>query len=676
MTMRFLYLCILSLFFSTFFAQINESALRRAEVSGQQTKRSLIRAARNITDAASNEMESVERWEAVRDERRKEMRDMLGLLPFPERSPLRARTVGTLDRGAYRIERLVFESLPKFYVTANLYLPTGHQDPLPAVVYVCGHAYSRFGNKASYQRHGISLAKNGYVAIILDSIQVAETFALHHGVYNQEMYEWYSRGYTPAGVEVWNAMRAIDYLETRPEVDSARIGMTGRSGGAAMTWFTAGVDLRVKVAVPVMGISTYAANLEEDTQRLHCDCMFLINSYRHGMLHQGALIAPRPLLMMHGSQDALFPVAGYEEFEQRVGRLYESYGKLNAFKNIVVDSKHEDSEFLREQALLWFDRYLKEIPERKLDLGVEEVPHESLAVFPDGPPQDSLNHLVHETIIKTPQFEKYESLAEWAAHRQELMGKLRNKVFGAFPPSRESPVVQRGERTGSYFEKISFEAEPGVDIHSLLHVPETIEEPVPGVLYVASESEDSRSIQQLFAQSRNPDNVVRLVVYPRGIGEVSWNKSLWKSILRNAMHVGHTVDSLRLWDVLRASDVIRSLNGVDPQRITVLGIGTSSILGLYAAILDPGIQQVFLINPPTSHLEGPHFLNILRYLDLPEAAALIAPRRLNFYSRMPEAFRPVARIYELSGSPDRIHVSMDIEAVIQGRYDHHFASGR
>jgi cephalosporin-C deacetylase-like acetyl esterase len=88
------------------------------------------------------------------------------------------------------------------------------------------------------------------------------------------MYDWYARGYTPAGVEVWNAMRAVDYLETRPEVDRDRIGITGRSGGAAMSWFAGAVDERFKVVAPVMGISTYAANVADNTQRRHCDCMF------------------------------------------------------------------------------------------------------------------------------------------------------------------------------------------------------------------------------------------------------------------------------------------------------------------------------------------------------------------------------------------------------------------
>jgi dienelactone hydrolase len=657
-------------------AQDEAASLERLLASKRQTMEALVRKARAITGAAAAELESRGRWEAVRERRREELRDMLGLLPWPERTPLNVQITGKLDKGAYVIEKIAFESLPKIYVTANLYVPKQREGRLPAVIYVCGHSYSPYGDKAKYQRHGISLAKNGYVAFLLDSIQIAETFALHHGVYNQEMYDWYARGYTPAGVEVWNAMRAIDYLETRPEVDPERIGMTGRSGGAAMTWFTAAVDPRVKVAVPVMGISTYAANVAENTQRLHCDCMFAINSYRHDMLHQGALIAPRPLLMMHGRKDALFPVAGYEEFERRVGALYRFYGRESDFRNVVVDTGHQDSDFLRGEAIRWFDRYLRHTPGRELDLDYSEAPEESLAVFPQGPPADAQNYRVHEIFLKTPEMRRYSSRPEWERRRGELLEALRKKVFGAFPAER-APVSARTlvEGSGRFFEEAALESEPGVEIRLLVSKPEKIEAPAPGLLYIASEGEDAEAIRQMFRGARGRPQVVRMAVYPRGVGELSWEKSFWKTVLRNAMHVGHTVDSLRLWDVLAAVQALRAQPGVDASRITVMGGGVSGILGLYAALLDPAIHQVVLRQPPSSHVEGPVFLNVLRYLDLPEAAALLAPRRLNFYGRIPPAYERVRHVYALYGAADHVHLTMDVDAVLEGRYDHNFASG-
>jgi hypothetical protein len=164
-------------------------------------------------------------------------------------------------------------------------------------------------------------------------------------------------------------------------------------------------------------------------------------------------------------------------------------------------------------------------------------------------------------------------------------------------------------------------------------------------------------------------------VWPRGVGEVPWDKAFWKDTLKNAMHLGHTVDSLRLADVLEGVKQLRETEGVDPARITVLGKGVSGALGLYAALLDEGIHQVLLIDPPATHVQGPIFLNILRHTDIPEAAALLAPRRLNFYGRIPKEFEYTRQVYELMGQGSRMHLSMDIGAVVEGRYDHNYASG-
>ncbi|HET8550069.1 MAG TPA: acetylxylan esterase, partial [Bryobacteraceae bacterium] len=538
--------------------------------------------------------------------------------------------------------------MPEFYVTGNLYVPKQRTGRVPAIVYVCGHSYSPHGDKTQYQRHGISFAKNGYVAFILDSIQIAETFAMHHGVETQEMFDWYSRGYTPAGPEVWNAMRAIDYLESRPEVDKDRIGMTGRSGGAAMSWFTAAVDPRVKVVVPVMGISTYAANLRENTQRLHCDCMFPINSHAHDMLHQGALIAPRPLLMAHGSRDRLFPVAGYEEFEQRVGALYRSYGATGAFGNIVVDTDHKDSDLLREQAIRWFDKHLMKVAERRLDMDYSDAPAEQLSVFGGAPPSGAINFRIHEIFTTRPPSGRFATLADWEKRRVELNASIRKLL-----PAEDDGVPVRTQILGR---------------------PKT-ETTAPGLLYIASDGEDLAYIRGVLSGVNRRNESVRMIVWPRGVGEVPWPRSFWKDTLRNAMHTGQTVDSMRLRDVLRAFEQLRAVNGVDPERIMVLGRGVSGALGLYAAILEPRVHQVMLMDAPSSHREVPIFLNIMRHTDLSEAAALLAPRRLNFHGHMPAAFEYTKHVYELYGKPDHVFVAMNIEYVLMGRYDHGMASG-
>lgn len=629
-------------------AQPADDPYQRMLESKKQVRAYLEKTARVITDRAAQEIRSPETWEKLRARREEEMRDMLGLLPWPRRTPLNVRITGTLDKGDYTIEKIAFESLPKFYVTGNLYIPKNRKGPVPAIVYVCGHALSDYGAKTKYQRHGISFAKNGYVCFIVDPIQIAELFSTHHGIHNQEMYGWYSRGYTPAGPETWNAMRAIDYLETRPEVDKTRIGITGRSGGAAMSWFPASIDPRIKAAVPVMGISTYAANVAANTQRHHCDCMFVINHMLHDMMHQGALIAPRPLMMAHGRKDVLFPVPGYTEFEERVGALYQGYGKGEAFTNVVVDTAHADSDFLREQAIRWFDRFLLGQPDRKLDMSYENAPEETLAVFPSGPPADARNHLVHEWFTTRPPSPPFKTRAAWETRRKQLLHDLKTRVFGNLPRVEElGPPRLNVARAPKGAEKL------------------------PGLLYIASDGEDDRAIDM----SLRRVTALRVTVRPMGIGEVPWEKTFWKDTLKNAMHVGQTVDSMRLSHVLAGLEELRRQPVVDPKRITVIGHGTSGVLGLYAAILDPGIAQVILIDPPESHDQGPIFLNIMRYTDLPEAAALLAPRPLVFYRRVPAAFEYTRGVYNLYGKEAHFFRSMHIHGVIEGRYDHAFSSG-
>ncbi len=643
-------LCVLlTLSFPLAAQPTSDDPYRRMQESQREVTAYLERAAKAITSRAAAEMASRETWEKVRAKRLEEMRDMLGLFPWPSRTPLNVRITGILDKGSYTVEKIAFESMPTLYVTGNLYIPKERSKPLPAIIYVCGHSYSPHGDKVPYQRHGISFAKNGYVAFILDSIQIAETFALHHGILMQEMYDWYSRGYSPAGVEVWNAIRAIDYLETRPEVDRNRIGMTGRSGGAAMSWFTAAVDPRVKVVVPVMGISTYEVNVRENTQKRHCDCMFPVNSHLHDMLHQGALIAPRPLLMAHGRKDLLFPVEGYEHFEKVVGRLYQSYGRGDAFGNIVVDTGHEDSTYLREQAIRWFDKHLMKIPERKLDLDYSDAPPEQLSVFGGNPPADAINYRIHEIFTTRPPSGRYSTLAAWEGRKASLLSYLRS----ALPTQTDE----------------------GITVRTDLRIPKQVQGKVPAILYIASDGEDMAYINSLLSGVHRRNEAVRMVVWPRGVGEVPWPRSFWKDTLRNAMHTGQTVDSMRLRDVLTAFRQLTQVKEVDPDRIMVAGRGISGALGLYSAILEPRIHQVTLIEPPVSHREGPIFLGILRHTDLPEAAGLLAPRRLNFYGRIPTEYEYTKHIYELHGKPDHIFLTMNLEYVLMGRYDHNMASG-
>ena len=150
--------------------------------------------------------------------------------------------------------------MPGLYVTANLYVPKGLKAPAPTVLYVCGHGKVvvngvSCGNKCCYQHHPAWFASHGYVCLIVDTLELGEIQDVHHGTAELDRWWWHTVGYTPAGVECWSAIRALDYLESRKEVDPKRIGVTGRSGGGATSWWIAAADDRVQCIIPVAGIT-------------------------------------------------------------------------------------------------------------------------------------------------------------------------------------------------------------------------------------------------------------------------------------------------------------------------------------------------------------------------------------------------------------------------------------
>src|SRR2546428_3991879 len=218
-----------------------ESALAQSDAGARQEMVCdyLKKAAAEVSSQCLSDVRDMADWKARRALLRRRLMYMLGLDPLPKRSPLNVRITGTLERPNYRIEKIVFESMPGLYVTGNFYLPRGAVGPHPTILYLCGHAPGPAGAKANYQDRAAWFASNGYCCLILDTLEFGEVPGIHHGIHDLNLWHWLSLGYTPAGTEVWNAIRALDYLDTRPEADKSRIGVTGISGGGAVTWYVA-----------------------------------------------------------------------------------------------------------------------------------------------------------------------------------------------------------------------------------------------------------------------------------------------------------------------------------------------------------------------------------------------------------------------------------------------------
>ena len=322
--------------------------------------------AKKITDNSLCDIHSMSDWEAVRGQRYREFMESLGIgeeLLHGERSPLNAKVTGVVQKDGYRIEKLYYESLPLLYVPGNLYIPDNIQKPRPAVLYLCGHAATQ---KVAYQAYARKLAELGFVCLIIETTHhQGEAFGEHHGCYSKGWFHWYSRGYTPAGVEVWNAIRGLDLLSERTEVDEDRMGVSGRSGGGAQSWFVAAADERVKAAVPEVGATTLHEQIMPMILDDHCDCMMPINTFRRDFQEIGALIAPRALLIQQGDRDRLTNIEGVRRLYSDIKKIYGYYQVPRKVELLEYQGGHGSTPYSRQHMLSFFVREL---------MGVEPTP--------------------------------------------------------------------------------------------------------------------------------------------------------------------------------------------------------------------------------------------------------------------------------------------------------------
>jgi dienelactone hydrolase len=555
-------------------------------------------------------------FERMRPTLHQQYLDMLGLWPMPEKTPLKATVTGTLtDVPGCTIEKLHFQSRPGLYVTANLYLP----NPLPAgkcptILYQCGHSgMGKNGNKSAYQDHGIWYANHGYVCLVTDTLQLGEIGAIHHGTYREQRWWWHSRGYTSAGVECWNAIRAIDYLQTRPEVDPEWIGATGISGGGAATFWISAADGRIKASAPVSGMSDLTWYVGEDGVNGHCDCMFLYNTYRWNWTTIAALICPRPLLFVNSDADPIFPMPANDRIINRLERLYSKYGLSDKVDAMVSVGGHAYRTDLRRAIFEFFNRSLKKDlkPVTDPDMGTTgekgkyRVDPARLRVFPEDKdfPADQLNTKIDETFVPVAKVElpKADGFEAWKKHLLDQLPRAG---------------LRRGD--GRALTVLKSGGDDALTV--VLNAADAPSDQLPSWASPVVSGKAFSIVQPSAGWTRkNPPNTVE----------------------RSMALLGMTADSLRVSELVAA-------NG------HLVGRGEAGILAAYAALLRPEIKSVTIVDPPASHQSGPHFLGILKICDIPEALGALAPRPLTLINAKDPAFDRTAELYRLAGAADKL----------------------
>ncbi len=643
----------------------------RGQPGDEMIQEYLSREAEKIDGRFLQDVASVEDWKKVRPKYKEEYFHMLGLSPMPEKTPLKATITRTLQGDDYIVDMLHYQSRPQLYVTANLYRPKNiaKGQHLPAVLYVCGHSSrGRNGNKTAFQSHGIWFARHGYICLILDTLQLGEIAAIHHGTYREGRWWWHSRGYTPAGVECLNGIRGIDYLVSRPDVDPERIAVTGISGGGAATFWIAAADERVKVAVPVSGMADLVSYVPNRVINGHCDCMFLYNTFQWPWTCIAALVAPRPLLFVNSDQDSIFPMDANQRVINRLEQIYSLYGAGDFVDSIVSIGGHAYRQDIRQAAYRFINMHLKNdatvVTDSEVDLVTDSpnkpqhpIEPEKLRVFPEDSdiPRDELNATIDQYFVPMTQVEPPQK-GEYDTWKAAMITKLRRVSFSYFP--ERIPAAEFLEQVRP--DDVRLASEPGIKVRLQSVDAFKSTEDARRVLMVVRNADSTVDIPQWIHDVHEPGDHL-YVCAPRGVDQTRWTrKNPPNYVERSHVLLGRTVDTGRVWDVIATARYLRGKYN-ESVPLYVLGEGGSGVLAAYAALWEPDISGVILNKPPLSHMSGeaPQFLNVLRVCDIPDVLGMLAPRALTIYGNQSELLRKVAEIYAAVGASTKFVQKLD-----------------
>ena len=464
----------------------------------------------------------------------------------------------------------------------------------------------------------------------------------------------------PAGTEVWNAMRALDYLESRPDVDRERMGVTGLSGGGVISWCLGAADERVKAVVPVCQSGSIEQVVFDRSTDGHCDCAFWINYHRWCWPDIGALIAPRAMLIAAGSEDLLWRPDGYRDVAQRIRRQYAALKVADRFDLVEDLAPHGYTAKLRRAIFTFFNTHLKgDATPVTDDITDHTEPEENLLVFGGRLPADDAMRQIDKLLVRRAERPEPGDDTAWRAHQQQALASLRATTFrwteSARPPRQRDFRADGGDASSTY-GSYGFESADGLALSVKTRRPLTGPRSLPTLVFAVQP--DARSVFSGGGSSRPSvaGDITAAAVEVRNTGATSVGPGYLWTARRTYPLLGTTLPERQTADLLAAIALLRT--DLAGGTLAVFGQGPTATMAIYAAVLDPKIDEVVLADPPETH-EDPRtaeYLGVLRVGDLPHNLALAYPRPVTFVGRMPEAYSYTRRVYERCGASDRIRV--------------------
>jgi len=534
---------------------------------------------------------------------RERLLEILGGLP-DYKGPLNPRITGRLQNESYTVEKVIFESLPGFFVTANLYRPN-QPGSYPAVLLQSGNTQE---GKPEPQRLAANLALKGFVSLAFDPVGQGEREQTFNRDLGGPSAGWSVNEHLHAGAQsilvgesvaryfIWDAKRALDYLVSRPEVDATRIGAAGCSGGGALTTFIGTLDPRIKAVVPACYPNSYRllfAGPDPDSE------MSFPNFLASGLDTADfvELSAPTPWLIQ-ATEDDYFTPAGARLVYEEARHWYSLYGAQDKVSFFVGPGPHGTPLASREAVYEWMIRWLKDGQGDFREQPVKLYANHELLVTPSGHVEDEPgSRKLYQLILDDFRAKKRQRTVP------ELLAELRRLRI----PSQGSPpqvrVLDKTDAHDAPRLHIKFESEPGVEVEGQLHIPSSPAGRKPAVLLVADKAStpwiaSTSSIAERMAKAGR----VVLELEPRDSPSGYDNRPFLGDWLTNARanQIGLNLPAMRAHDILRGVDVLAARSDVDPASIRAAARGVKGIWLLLAAAVDTRIGKVWLDRTPYS----------------------------------------------------------------------------
>jgi len=602
-------------------------------------------------DATIGAIQSREQAEKRKAEVRATVLHLIGGLP-DKPGPLHAQVVGTLPEDGFHVDRLTYDSLPDFHVTADLYLPDKGKGPFPAIVYTPGHYPA---GKLEAWLFSANMARNGVAVLAYDPIGEGERLQYFDpatkksqagaptGEHSEASLQVMLTGDHIARYFIEDAMRGIDYLQSRTDIDAARIGAMGCSGGGTVTAYLAALDPRVKAA----GVACYITGFDELLSSIGPQ---EAEQTMPGFLADGLSFpdwietaAPMPYAVISTTED-MFPFAGARKSVDEARRIYGLYGAEDHLQWITGPGHHGNLRPIYPQIMGFFLHWLAGSTETPEVEALAPPPAQDLLCTKTGQVADSLGGATVSSLNRIdapapPAKATLKTSAQLTQFRERIAGEVRTALGLEASGDSSAPqvtVAAEEEKTGYRLQTIRFTSATGIELPGSMAIPDG-QAKKAAILLLNAEPPSDDEIGRLAGAG----NIVLTLQLPPGEKDREGTKSPllgedYMATLR-AFLVGKTLVGIRVEDVLGAVNWLSARSDVDPARLSAQATGPMGIVLLHAAVLEPRIRSITVDRtlvsyrnaveePLTRNLAQSVIPGVLQHYDLDDLVMAIAPR--------------------------------------------------